>query len=284
MESLEFNKIAAAVLTAVLIVVAVSKLGGILYHADSPDEMSYIVETDDPSGIVSDDTAPAMSFDQLLAVALPDGGERISRKCTSCHTFEAGGAAKQGPNLWNIVGAEVASVPGYDYSSALQGLGGVWSYDRLSDYLAGPRAYAPGTKMTFAGISDMAERADLIAWMRTLSDDPLPLPEVVMDVGGAESEGDATGTMEDASGDASDAGSDAMDDASDAASDAMDSASDAASDTMDAASDAADDAMDAASDAADAVGDAADDAADAVGDAADDASDAIENATDGDSN
>lgn len=273
MESLEFNKIAAAVLVAVLITVGVSKLGGILYHADSPDEMSYIVETDEPSGTTVDDTAPAMSFDQLLAAALPEGGERISRKCTSCHTFDQGGAAKQGPNLWNIVGSDVAAVPGYDYSSALQGLGGVWSYDRLSDYLAGPRAYAPGTKMTFAGISDIAERADLIAWMRTLSDNPVPLPEVVMDVGGAETEGEVTGTMEEVS-----------DDASDAAGDTMDAASDAADDAMDAASDAADDAMDAASDAADAVGDAAEDAADAAGDAADDASDAIEDATGGDSN
>lgn len=263
MESLEFNKIAASVLVAVLIVVGVDKLGGILYHADSPDEMSYIVETDEPSGTVADDTAPAMSFDQLLAVALPDGGERIARKCTACHTFAQGDtAAKQGPNLWNIVGADVASVPGYDYSNALLDLGGVWSYDRLSDYLASPRGYAPGTKMTFAGISDMAERADLIAWMRTLSDDPVPLPEVVMDVSGAETEGDVTGTMEEVS----------------------DDASDAAGDAMDAASDAADDAMDAASDAADAVGDAADDAVDAVGDAADDASDAIEDATDGDNN
>ena len=75
MESLEFNKIAAAVLVAVLITVGVSKLGGILYHADSPDEMSYIVETDEPSGTTVDDTAPAMSFDQLLAAALPEGGE-----------------------------------------------------------------------------------------------------------------------------------------------------------------------------------------------------------------
>ena len=263
MESLEFNKIAAAVLVAVLIAVGVSKLGGILYNADSPDEMSYIVEIDEPSGTVADDTAPAMSFDQLLAAALPEGGERISRKCSACHTFVQGDtAAKQGPNLWNIVGSEVASVPGYDYSSALLDLGGVWSYDRLSEYLAGPRAYAPGTKMTFAGISDIAERADLIAWMRTLSDNPVPLPEVAMDVGGAEAEGDVTGTMEDVS----------------------DDASDAAGDAMDAASDAADDAMDAASDAADSVSDAAEDAADAVGDAADDASDAIEDATDGDSN
>ncbi len=262
MESLEFNKIAASVLVAVLIVVGVDKLGGILYHADSPDEMSYIVEIDEPSGTVVDDTAPVMSFDQLLAVALPEGGETVARKCTACHTFEMGGAEKQGPNLWNIVGADVAAVPGYDYSSALVDLGGVWSYDRLSDFLAAPRSYAPGTKMTFAGISDDADRADLIAWMRTLSDDPLPLPEVVMEVGGAETEGDVTGTLEDVS-----------DDASDAAGDAMDAASDAADDAMDAASDAADDAMDAASDAAD-----------AVGDAADDASDAIEDATDGDNN
>jgi cytochrome c len=283
MHSLEFNKFAAAVLVAVLLAVVISKLGGIVYHVDSPEEMSYIVEVDDAEGTGGDTGAPEMTFDQVLAMADPAAGENIHKKCISCHTFDQGDTtAKQGPNLWGIVGRDVASVAGFDYSGALQDLGGTWTYERLNEFIASPRSYAPGTKMTFAGISDMTQRAELVAWLRTLSDDPVPLPEVEMDAAGAEVDGDDVGVMDtgEAASDETmegieDAGSDAMDsagDAADSASDAVEGAADSASEAVE---NAADSASEAVENAADSVSDAVEDAADSASDAANETMDSV---------
>lgn len=265
MHSLEFNKFAAATLVAILLTVVIIKLGGIVYHVDSPDEMSYIVELE-PTGDGMDAAAPEVTFDQMLAMANPEGGETIAKKCVSCHAFAEGDTtAKQGPNLWSVVGREVASHPGFEYSSALSGLGGTWTFDRLNEFISGPRAYAPGTKMTFAGISDMAARADLVAYLNTLSASPLPLPEVEVNAGGADIDGEEVGAM----------------DSEEAAADAtMEGIADTGSDTMDAASDAADDAIDAVKEAADDASDAMEDAADSVSGAVDDATDSASDAVD----
>jgi cytochrome c len=272
MHSLEFNKISGAVLVALLLTLVIAKLGGIVYHVDSPEEMSYIVELE-PTGDGGGEAAPAVSFDQMLAMADPAGGEVISKKCMSCHIFVEGDETKkQGPNLWGIVGREVASHPGFEYSGALSGLGGTWTFERLNEFISGPRTYAPGTKMTFAGLSDMAARADLIAYLNTLSADPLPLPDVEETVGGTQVEGDDVGVMD----------SDA------AASDAtMEGIDDTATGTLDAAGNAVDDAVEAVKDAADDASDAMEGAADsvsgAVDDAADSASDAVDSVTGGES-
>ncbi len=241
MHSLNMNKYLGAILAAVLLTVVISKLGGIVYHVDSPDEMSYIVELEPVEG---DDVeeAPAMTFDQVLAMADPTGGQNISKKCVSCHTFDEGDTTtKLGPSLWNIVGRDVGSVSGYSYSSAMADLGGAWTYDGLNEFLADPRAYVPGTKMTYAGISDMAERAQLVAWMRTLSADPVPLPDVEMDVEGTQVDGDDVGTM-DSEQDMIDTINEGIDDISDDASDAAGDASDAVEGAADSASDAVEDA------------------------------------------
>jgi cytochrome c len=265
MHSLEFNKFAAAALVAVLLTIVIIKLGGIVYQVDSPDEMSYIVEVDS-AGHGTEDAAPTVTFDQMLAMANPEGGETIAKKCVSCHTFAEGDTtAKQGPNLWGVVGREVASHPGFEYSSALSGLGGTWTFEHLNEFISGPRAYAPGTKMTFAGISDMAARADLIAYLNTLSANPLPLPEVEINAGGADIDGEEVGAM-----DSEEAASDAtMEGIDDTGSDTMDAASDAVDDAVEAVKDAADDASDAMEDAADSVSDTVDDAADSASDAVD---------------
>ena len=112
----------------------------------------------------------------LLAAADPANGEKLSKRCAACHTFDQGGAAKVGPNLWNIVGAPHAHMEGFSYSDALKNLEGNWDYAALDAWLASPREYAPGNKMTFAGLKKPEDRADLIAWLRTLSESPQPLP------------------------------------------------------------------------------------------------------------
>jgi len=127
--------------------------------------------------VASGKTLYAQPLDTLLANADVAAGEKISHRCAMCHTFDKGDANKIGPNLWNIVGSFRAHVSGFNYSDALKSMNHEkWTYDALNLFIANPHKFAPGDKMPFAGIANEKERADLIAWMRTLSDNPAPLP------------------------------------------------------------------------------------------------------------
>jgi cytochrome c len=96
--------------------------------------------------------------------------------CAICHTFTQGGRAGVGPNLWAVVGAPHGHMEGFSYTAGLKAHAGPWTYDALDDWLRAPAAYAPGTRMAFVGITDAAQRADVIAWLRTLADRPAALP------------------------------------------------------------------------------------------------------------
>lgn len=119
---------------------------------------------------------PEKSIGELLAQADPAAGEKVFGKCKACHVAESGGANKVGPNLWGVVGRPTASAAGFSYSAALSGKGGEWSYENLNVFLAAPKEYAQGNKMTFAGLKSADDRAAVIAWLRTRSDAPKPLP------------------------------------------------------------------------------------------------------------
>jgi cytochrome c len=121
--------------------------------------------------------APPAEFNALLAAADPAVGEKVFNKCKACHSAEKGGKNQVGPNLWNVVGAPIAHHEGFAYSAALAGKSNeTWTYDELNTYLTSPKTFAPGTKMTFAGLSKPEERAAVIAFLRTRNDSPPPLP------------------------------------------------------------------------------------------------------------
>jgi len=182
MDSLLFNKIAAGVLIALLLVFGIGKIGNTLY---GPDEVAHDGAVMEAGGeeMAADESAgaapaePGMSLAALLNAADLAAGEAASRKCASCHTFDKGGADRVGPNQWGVVGGPTAHKEGYAYSSAMASLGGTWTFEALDAYLLNPKAAVPGTKMTFAGLPRPEERANLLAWMNQQSDAPIALPE-----------------------------------------------------------------------------------------------------------
>ena len=114
---------------------------------------------------------------ELLPKASPDSGQDSFKKCLSCHTPQKGGPNGTGPNLWGVVGRKPGSHPGFPYSEPMKNKGGEWTWEALATYLHDPKAAIPGNKMAFPGIKDNAELADVLAYMRKLSDTPAPLPQ-----------------------------------------------------------------------------------------------------------
>jgi cytochrome c len=176
--SLEGNKIAAAVLTAGIVGVGSAVFSGILYHPHELEEPVYVVEaavTEEAAEAPAE--AEAQPIGPLLAAASVESGESAAKKCAACHSFESGGANKVGPNLWDVVNRPIGGHEGFSYSAALtEKSDQVWDYEHLNGFLLNPKGYAPGTKMSFAGIRSDTERADIIAYLRSLADEPAPLP------------------------------------------------------------------------------------------------------------
>lgn len=180
MDSFELNKILGAILGTLLFVMGVGFLAEAIYHPIEGRGPGYTLP--EPEGGEGGGIAVAEVVIEPIAVRLQtadaDAGARVIRKCQSCHNWEEGSANKTGPELYDIVGRQIAHVSDFAYSDTLMALSEQdWDYDHLDAFLESPRTYAPGTKMTFAGIKNPDERADLIAFLRTLSPSPAPLPE-----------------------------------------------------------------------------------------------------------
>jgi cytochrome c len=175
--SLEGNKVFAAILVAGIIASGSAVFSRILYGPEELHESVFRVEGAEPAVAEAAPPAEAEPIAVRLAAADAGAGQAAARVCVACHSFEKGGANKVGPALWGVVNRGIAGHEGYSYSTALTGKGGVWDYDALDGYIASPRGWAPGTKMSFAGIGDPQRRAEIIAYLRSLADSPAPLPQ-----------------------------------------------------------------------------------------------------------
>ena len=178
MDSFELNKIAGAVLATLLCLVAVNITAEAIYTPHKPAKPGYEIAIPQPGAApaAGQVAAPEEPIEKLLANAAPDRGETVAKQCMSCHTFQKGGPNGIGPNLYGIIGRPRASVPGFNYSDGMKAKGGEWTIDDLNKFLTKPQEFIPGTKMTFAGLPRGNQRADLIAYLNSLADNPKPLP------------------------------------------------------------------------------------------------------------
>ena len=201
-----FNTIAGWALFSAIVAFGASSVSSHYFQADKahrPEKMGFEIE-----GVVSSEGGTEeQPIEALLATADVAKGEAVFKKCTSCHTINAGGANGIGPNLHGVVGKGIGAHAGFAFSDALKSHGGSWDWKNLSDWLHNPKKFAPGTKMTFAGLSKPEDRANLIAWMNTQGSN-LPLPaapaaaaaDAPVDAAAAAAEpaGSAAGTAADA--------------------------------------------------------------------------------------
>ena len=181
MDSFEINKIIASILLVALLIIGISKISNIIFKVDKLDSSAYKVELPDDGAkqISEENTMKAddkVDISALMALGDIAHGEKVFKKCSACHSIEAGGGNKIGPALYNVVGRKIAAVEDYKYSKALVEYKKNWSFEELNGFLVKPQKWIKGTKMAYAGLRKEKDRASVILYLNKYSDNPLPLP------------------------------------------------------------------------------------------------------------
>jgi len=178
MDSFEVNKIVGAVLATGLCVLALNITAEAIFAPHEPEKKGFEIDVKKPAATSgpAEKAAPEEPIEKLLASATVDRGQTAAKPCQTCHTFQKGGPNGIGPNLYGIVGRPRASEAGFTYSDAMKAKGGEWTIDDLNKFLTNPKEFVPGTKMNFPGLPRGNQRADAIAYLNSLADNPKPLP------------------------------------------------------------------------------------------------------------
>ena len=181
MDSFEINKIIASILLVALLLIGIGKISNIVFKVDKLESSAYKVEIPDNnakkiSEEISSKAEDKVDISALMALGNVTHGEKVFKKCSACHSIEAGGGNKIGPALYNVVGRKIAAVQDYKYSKALVEYKKNWSFEELNGFLIKPQKWIKGTKMAYAGLRKEKDRASVILYLNKYSDNPLPLP------------------------------------------------------------------------------------------------------------
>ena len=176
MDSFEINKIVAAVLMVVLLVIGIGKVSDTIFHVEKPKTPGYVVEVDQVVATSTEKVEEKIDITAFMAMGDVASGKKVFKKCVACHSINKDGGNKIGPALYNVVGRQVGGVSNYKYSKALAEYKKTWTFDELNGFLIKPAKWIKGTKMAYAGLSSETDRASLIKYLNQNSDNPLPLP------------------------------------------------------------------------------------------------------------
>ena len=179
MDSFELNKIIGAVLASCILLLVTSFTASAIFAAKPPEKPGFAIAAKEAEGGAKEGAAaaaPSEPIEKLLQTASVDKGQAAAKVCTTCHTFEKNGPNRVGPNLYGIVGDKKGEGRGFNFSAAMKAKGGTWTFDDLNQFINNPKGFVPGTAMGFAGIQKDSERADVIDYLHTLADSPVPLP------------------------------------------------------------------------------------------------------------
>jgi cytochrome c len=178
MDSFEFNKVAGALLGTCLALLALNMTAEAIFAPHHPAKPGFEIELKPEATAAAPGAkaAPEEPIETLLASSSVERGQGATKACAACHNFQKGGPNAIGPNLYGVVGRPKGTAAGFSYSDAMKAKGGEWSIDDLNKFLTSPKEFVPGTKMTFAGISKASQRADVLAYLNSLADNPKPLP------------------------------------------------------------------------------------------------------------
>ena len=181
MDSFEINKIIASILLVALLIIGISKVSNVIFKVKKLESSAYKVEIPDneaeeSSRVKNSQVEEKVDISALMALGDIAHGEKIFKKCSACHSIEAGGGNKIGPALYNVVGRKIAAVQDYKYSKALLDYNKNWSFEELNGFLIKPQKWIKGTKMAYAGLRKEKDRASVILYLNKYSNSPLPLP------------------------------------------------------------------------------------------------------------
>ena len=176
MDSFEINKIIAAIILVVAIIVGLDKVSDGIFHVEKPENPGYKVEVIAKSSTSTSDTTEKIDISALMAMGDVETGKKVFKKCAACHSIVEGGGNKIGPGLYNVVGRAVGGITDYKYSKSLISYDKEWTFEELNGFLQKPASYLKGTKMSYAGLRKEKDRASIIKYLNQKSDNPKLLP------------------------------------------------------------------------------------------------------------